>query len=37
MQAAQPTIKAFLKDESAAVSVEWVVITAGVMALCVGA
>jgi len=37
MQAAQPPIKAFLKDESAAVSVEWVVITAGVIALGVGA
>ena len=37
MQVAQPPIKAFLKDESAAVSVEWVVITAGVIALGVGA
>ena len=37
MQVAQPPIKAFLKDESAAVSFEWVVITAGVIALGVGA
>ena len=37
MQVTQTLIKAFLKDESAAVSVEWVVITAGVIALGVGA
>ena len=35
MQTAHPPIKAFLMDEFAAVSVEWVVITAGVIALCV--
>ena len=37
MQAARAHIAAFGQDETAAVSVEWVVITAGVIALCVGA
>ena len=37
MQATRAHIAAFCRDEAAAVSVEWVVLTAGVIALCVGA